>query len=345
LKYIKGEKLKLQSQLKIDAYSHIVPPKYVRNLAKIAPEEYKNKLSFRPALYDMDYRFRIMDKYEPIVQVLTLGWPPVEDIAEPEKSVDLAKMANDEMAELVLKYPDRFVAAIAALPMNNIEEALKEVDRAITDLRFRGIYLHTPIKDQPLDSPEFISLYEKMASYDLPVFIHPMRSIDYPDYRTENKSKYLISNIFGWPYETTAAMARLVFGGILEKYPGIKFVTHHCGGMVPYYAERIKEFFDTAEMIVRSKDFPRFTKAPIEYFKRFYADTAIYGNAAALMCGCSFFSIDHIIFGVDFPLGDSQQGYRNYRQTINAIEQMNIGNIDKDKIYCDNARKLLRLPV
>jgi predicted TIM-barrel fold metal-dependent hydrolase len=337
--------LKIHNKLKIDAYSHIVPPEYVKKLAELAPAEFQSKLSFRPALYDMDYRFRIMDKYEPLRQVLTLGWPPIEDVAGPEKSPDLAKMANDEMAELVFKYPDRFVAAIAALPINNIEASLKEIERTIEDLGFRGIYLHTPVQDKPLDSQEFIPLYEKMAQYDLPVFIHPMRSMNYPDYKTENKSKYLISNIFGWPYETTAAMARLVFSGILEKYTGLKFVTHHCGGMVPYYAERIKEFFDTAEMIIHSKDFKVFKKAPIEYFKMFYADTAIYGNSPALMCGCSFFSIDHIIFGVDFPLGDSQQGYRNYRQTINAIEQLDISDIDKDKIYCDNARKLLRLPI
>lgn len=122
-----------------------------------------------------------MDRYGELVQVLTLGWPPIEDVAGPDKAVDLARMANDEMAELVFKYPEKFVAAIAALPMNNIDAALKEADRAINQLHFRGVYVHTPINDKPLDSAEFLPLYEMMVHYDLPVLIHPMRPMTYPD--------------------------------------------------------------------------------------------------------------------------------------------------------------------
>ena len=168
------------------------------------------------------------------------AWPAVEEIAAPRTAVDLARLANDEMAELVLKYPDRFVAGVACLPMNDMDAALQETDRAINDLRLRGVLIYTPINDKPLDSPEFIPLYEKMSQYDLPILIHPMRNPDYPDYRTENESKYRVYNTFGWPYETTVAMTRIVFSGILEKYPNLKFVTHHCGGMVPYLVRKDK---------------------------------------------------------------------------------------------------------
>jgi len=337
--------LNLSYPLKIDAYSHIVPPKYANVLKELSPDEYNYKVARSPALYDLDFRFRILDKYEPLVQVLTLGWPPIEDIADSEKAVDLARMANDEMAELVLKYPDRFVAAIASLPMNNMDAALKEAERAIEDLRFRGVYLHTPIQNKPLDSPEFLPLYEMMAKYKLPIYIHPMRGVDFADYKTENASKYGIANMFGWPYETTAAMTRLVFSGVLEKYPDLKFVTHHCGGMVPYFAQRIINFQDGFDMRRHLGYQKGLTKAPIDYFKMFYADTALYGNPSALMCGFTFFGADRILFGIDMPLGDNQLGHRNYRQTINAIEEMNITDEDKKKIYEDNARTLLRLPV
>lgn len=128
----------------------------------------------------------------------------------------------------------------------------------------------------------------------LPSFIHPMREAgNYQDYKTEKVSKYLISGTFGWPYEATAAMTRLVLSGVLEKYPNLKIVTHHCGGMIPYYAERLTVFQDIAERREKRK----LTKAPIEYSKKFYADTALYGNTPALMCGCAFFSADHVIFG------------------------------------------------
>jgi len=331
--------------LKIDAYSHIVPPNYKEALYKVAPEDCTKKVLHVPPLYDLEYRFRIMDRYEGVVQVLTLAWPPVEEIADSKKAVDLAKLANDEMAELVLKYPDRFVAAVACLPMNNIDAALKEVDRAINDLRFRGVLVYTPINDKPLDLPEFMPLYEKMSQYNLPIFIHPMRPADYPDYRTEDVSVHGIFNTFGWPYETTVAMARLVFSGILERYPNLKIITHHCGGMVPYFEQRIIEFQNLADRWGAKAEKLSLTKAPIEYFKMFYNDTAIYGNTPAFMCAYAFCGADHLLFGADMPLGDIEYGNRSYRQIINAIEQMDISEVEKKKIFEDNARSLLRLPI
>ena len=331
--------------LKIDAYAHIVPPKYREALYKVAPEMHDRQILPSPPLYDLESRFRIMDKYEPLRQVLTLGRIPVEHVAGPAKAAELARLADDEMAELVTKYPDRFVAALATLAMNNIDAALEETDRAIKDLKFKGVYLHTPVDEKPLDAPEFLPLYEKMSQYDLPIVIHPMRKVDHPDFLTEKASKYNMFSLFGWPYDTTAAMARLVFSGIMEKYPNLKIVTHHLGGMVPFYAERIRQFTQMFSLNSEIGEGLWLKKEIVDYFKMFYADTAIYGNPTALMCGHTFFGADHILFGVDFPLGDIEHGDRNYRQTINAIEQMGITEDDKKKIYEDNARKLMRLPI
>lgn len=328
--------------LKIDAYAHIVPPRYGEALHKVAPAMYENQVMVCPPLYDLDARFRIMDKYEPLRQVLTLGRIPVEHVASSAKAADLAKRADEEMAELIIKYPDRFVGALGTLAMNNIDAALKETDHAIRDLKFKGVYLHTPVDEKPLDSPEFLPLYAKMVEYDLPIVIHPMRRVDHPDYLTEKASKYNMFSLFGWPYDTTSAMARLVFSGIMEKYPTLKIVTHHLGGMVPFYAERIRQF---TQVFRRGEKGLGLKKDAIDYFHMFYADTAIYGNTPALMCGFDFFGADRVLFGIDFPLGDTEWGDRNYRQTINAIEAMAISDDDKKKIYEDNARKLMRLPI
>jgi len=337
--------MRLPYSLKIDAYTHIIPRKYKEAIYKVVPEQHDLQIVPCPPLYDLDARFRIMDKYEPIRQVLTLGRIPVEHIAEPAKAADLARLANDEMAELVLKYPDRFVAALATLTMNDIDAALKEADRAIRDLKFKGVYLHTPVDEKPLDLPEFLPLYEKMSQYDLPIVIHPMRKPSHPDYLTEDESKYWIFSLFGWPYDTTSAMARLVCSGIMERYPNLKIVTHHCGGMVPFYAERIIQFTQLMERGREGGQGFGLKKEAIDYYKMFYADTATYGNPTALMCGFTFFGADHLLFGVDFPLGDTEHGDRNYRQTINAIEQMDITEAERKKIYEDNARSLMRLPI
>lgn len=335
---------KVDHKLKIDIFAHILPPKYKKVLYKVAPSGFylQDVIETLPTLFDMEYRFRIMDKFENLKQVLTLSSPPVEQITDPEKAIDLARLANDEMAELVLKYPDRFAAAVACLPMNNIDAALEEVDRAINDLKFRGVQVFTPINDKPLDSPEFIPLYEKMSQYNLPIFLHPERDASYADYRSEDRSRYMIFHTFGWPYETAAAMTRLVFSGVLERYPNLKIITHHTGGMVPYLEERITGAYDHAKVLRGAKYGQGLTKRPIEYFKMFYYDTAIYGNTPALMCAHAFCGTGHILFGTDMPF-DSQFGERYTRQTIEAIEQMNIGDLDKKRIFEDNAKNLLRL--
>ena len=332
--------------LKIDAYAHISPPKYTDKLQKEHPGFYNQILHTCPPLFDMEQRFRIMDLYPGIVQVLTVGpVPPLEAFADSTQSVDLARMANDEMAELVLKHRQRFIAAIALLPMNNIDAALEETDRAIKDLGFRGIYVHSNINGKPLDAPEFLPLFEKMAQYDLPIYIHPWRGDDHAEYPTEEKSKYMIASIFGWPYETTAAMTRLVFGGIFEKFPNIKIVTHHCGGMVPYYEQRILQHYGQQDRSGRAPYLSAITQSPIDYYKMFYNDTAIHGNTPALMLAYHFWGADHIILGADMPLGDHYFGFRSYRQTVNAIEAMDIAEAEKKKIFVDNAMNLLRLPI
>lgn len=329
--------------MKIDIYPHIMPRRYRDELEKRAGGNYFQAVTEgTPTLWDLDTRFRIMDKYDGLVQVLTLASPAVESVVGPEDAYELSRIANDEMAELVRKYPDRFVAAAACLPMNDIDAALTELDRAVNELNFKGVQLHSPIKDRPLDHPDFLPLYERIAEYDLPIWIHPKRGIDTPDYKSENHSRYWIFSMFGWPYETTAAMTRLVFSGIMKRFPGLKVITHHCGGMVPFFADRIAGGQDYAEKCCNATFKKGLSKEPIEYFRRFYADTALYGGMLSLMCGHAFFGADNIVFGTDMPY-DCEGGDRYIRDTIKAIDEMNIAEADKIKIYQGNARRILRL--
>jgi predicted TIM-barrel fold metal-dependent hydrolase len=327
----------------LDAYAHISPPKYTEFIREKYPVMYNNMLGPCVPLYDMDTRFRIMDKFPEVVQVLTIGpVPPIEHFANEQQSVELAKMANDEMAELCHKYREKFITAIALLPMNNIDAALDETDRAIKELGFRGAYVHSNINGKPLDAPEFLPLWEKMSKYDLPVYIHPWRPPEFSDYATEEESKYNIAGNFGWPYETTVAMTRIIFGGILDKYPNLKIVTHHCGGMVSFYAGRIYQHYGNQS---QRRNLTNITRTPLEYYKMFYNDTAIHGNTPALMLAYDFWGPDKLVFGADLPLGDSYWGARSYRATINAINDMEIPDADKKKIFIDNAAKLLRIPI
>jgi predicted TIM-barrel fold metal-dependent hydrolase len=329
--------------MKIDVFCHIFPRKYLDVVRKKTGPTYAISLAEGiKTLHDMDARFRVMDKFPDTMQVLSVTFPALERVASPEDAAELARICNDEVAELIARHPDRFAAGIANLPMNDIDAALKETDRAIRELKFRGVQLYTNINGEPLDLPKFKPLYEKMAAYNLPIFIHPDRD-PLPDYASEQQSKYGLNNVLGWPYETSIAMTRLVYGGILESFPTLKFITHHCGGMIPFFAQRIRKFYFTVEMRLKSWD-TVLTRHPLDYFRMFYYDTAVSGHAPALMCGYAFCGASHMLFGTDAPY-DHQFGELNTREAIESVDEMDIPFSEKKMIFADNVRELLRLPV
>jgi len=321
---------------KIDIFPHILPKKYNEELLKKSRPCYNleaNRLA--PALVDLDLRFKTMDKFEGLKQVLTLGAPPIEFAVPQKDAVELARMANDGMAELVNKYPDRFVAAVASLPMSDVDASLREADRAVKELKFKGIQIFSSINGKPLDSPEFLPIYEKMSQYDLPIFLHPARDGSVPDYPGEKSAKYTLFVSFAWPFETTMAMGRLVFSGVMEKYPNLKFIAHHCGAMVPFFSTRIRTVAQAGE-----GEIMKLTKPPVEYFKRFYGDTVLGPNTSAMMCGYAFFGADHIVLGTDYPYTGEIIGLE---AVIKAVERMNIPGEEKAKIFSINAKQLLKL--
>lgn len=324
---------------KIDIFSHILPQRYKDALYKKAKDCYYLEADLeRPALFDLDIRFRVMDKFEGLRQVLTIGAPPIEYVVNPDDAVNLSKLANDEMAELVSKYPERFAAGVACLPMNDMDAALTEAERAINDLHLKGIQLYSSINGKPLDRPEFMPLYEMMEKFDMPIWIHPARDISIPDYSDEKDSKHHAFVRIGWPYQTSLAMLRLVFGGVLEKYENIKFIAHHCGAMIPFFEQRI------ASGGPGGVGGQPLSKPIIEYFKRFYADTVLSGSSPGLMCGHAFFGPDHMLFASDYPYpGGAKKGDFALAKEIRAVEMMDVLDNEKNKIFWKNAEQILKL--
>lgn len=324
--------------MKIDIFTHLLPPKYEEALLKRFGKV-QTLLNF-PALGNLDVRFRVMDRFEGLRQVPSVIAPIAEMVAGPEESPKLARLANDTLAELISRYPDRFIAGMAVLPMNNMEEAIKEAERAIKVLGLKGILLRSSINGKPLDSPEFMPLYDMLAGFDLPIWLHPRRE-PVPDYPGETSSQYWSFSLWGWPYETTLAMTRLVFSGVFDKHPGLKIITHHAGAMVPFFEKRIVSMYESTRSSGRA--FGENLKRPIlDYFRMFYNDTAINGSTAGLMCAYSFFGADRLLFGTDSPM-DADMGDSSNGDTIRSVEGMAISQAEKEKIFEGNARKLLHL--
>jgi uncharacterized protein len=333
---------------KIDVFPHILPRRFFDRLMEVAPSHLHMLKRMRnlPALWDLDYRFSIMDKHDGYVQVLTLAAPPVESVGPPDVTADLAKLANDEMADLVEKYPDRFPGFVASLAMNNPEASLREIDRAINELGATGIQVFSNANGKPLDAPEFQPLWDRMAELGLPIWIHPARVAGFTDYPGEPRSKYDIWWAFGWPYETSVAMARLAFSGIFDRHPDLRIITHHLGAMIPYFEGRIGGGLD---QLGKRTDDPedmatlgRLSKRPIDYFHMFYGDTALFGSSAGMECGLAFFGPEHVLFGTDYPF-DPEEGPGFVRDTIAAMERMRASEEVKTQIYETNAQRMLRL--
>lgn len=307
--------------MKIDIFTHILPPKYLETLNKKAKlVEYR--ATKNRACVDLDMRIKLMERNPDVLQVLTIAISSIETELSQTDSIELARIANDELAEIIARHPDKFIAGVATLPLNDMDAALKETDRAITQLGLKGVQLLARIKGEQIDDIKFKPLYDKMAKYDLPIWLHPV------------SDEMFDESVFGWPFATTNAMRRLVIAGVFQDYPNIKFIVHHCGAMAPYFAGRIKWLFPLAfEM-----DNP--IRKWGEDFRKFYNDTATYGTTSALMCGLDFFGADHILFGTDAPLGPQ---FGLTAETIEAVQRMNISDIDKEKIFKQNAVDLLKM--
>ena len=332
--------------MKIDVFTHFAPPGYRAALKKkVSKKPYLlSPLELTPAINDMDARLRIMEPFEDYAQILTLAGPPLDAVVAPKDGIELAKIVNDEMAELQSKHPNRIVGAMATLPMHNMDAALKEAERAVLDLGLRGVQIHSSIAGKPLDSEAFFPFYELMNQFNLPILIHPMRRRDTPDYPGEDQSRYWIWQVLGWPYESTVAMTRLVFSGVFDRFPGLKIVIHHCGAMVPFFSDRIDGCYDYAEVFFKTKYTRRLRKPLMDYFRMFYGDTAIHGYTPGLMCGHDFFGARHILFATDMP-HDSLGGVKYIRDTIAGVERMDISDSEKEMIFERNARRLMRLPI
>lgn len=320
----------------IDFFTHAVPLNYKKALGKVAPH-LEAHTGLVPTLFDMDHRFRIMDGYGDMKQVLTLGGTAALILNDTALAVEFAKRANDSMAELVAKHPDRFAAGVASVPTTDSDAAISELERAVEKLKLRGVQLFTPIKGKPMGLENSGLLLEKMAAYDFPVWIHPMKPVDRSNYKN-----YFIDHVFGWPFESVASMTGLVLDGLFERCPRIKIITHHCGATAPFFDGRIAEAYSASGTIHGMKHEGGLTKPLIDYFKLFFGDTALSGGTSGLMCGYELFGAGHLLFATDMPY-DAELGARTVRLTLAAVERMAISEREKRMIYSENAKSLLNL--
>ena len=313
----------------IDGFSHFMPKSFAEELYKAHPTDELRELASFEYFGHVEERVRVLDKYIIDKQVLTLARPSIWLDLPAEIVPEMTRLANDAVAESARQFPDRFIP-VGSLPVPD-EQSMPEFDRCIDELGMAGIQIFANVDGKNLDEPEFRAFFEKANETKIPVWIHPQL---WKEWSTE----YVLDKIFGWIFDTSLAMSRLVFSGIMEACPDLRLITHHMGAMVPHFSERIKGFYGAGI-------FPRVKFAPLSqdllvYFKRFYADTVLNGSVHAFECGYKFFGPEQIIFATDYPFGP-EKGETWIKDTLLQVESTDLPPAEKDQIFGGNLMRLI----
>ena len=326
----------------IDIYTHILPAPFTAALAAQSAQlgNMAARLAKVAPLHDLDLRFRQMDAFPGYSQVISLPNPPLEDILTAEVANEIARIGNDSMAELCARHPGRFPAFVATVSLLDPQAAVREADRAITQLGARGVQIFTNIAGKPLDLPEYEPFFAAMAARDLPIWLHPARSAAHADYAAEGQSRFEMWWCFGWPYETSVAMARLVFCGLFDRHPGLKIITHHGGGMIPQFDGRVGPGMAILGSRTADEDLtgvlPALKRPHLDYFRGFFADTAMFGSGTGLPASFAFFGPGQMVFATDAPFGP-------VAPQLAALEALELSPEDRHALMRGNAARLLKL--
>ncbi|HVB14542.1 MAG TPA: amidohydrolase family protein [Candidatus Dormibacteraeota bacterium] len=324
----------------IDAYAHVFPERLIGAMAAVQTGAELQALKEQSAyLRTPEPRLTYMDAHGFDIQVLVLARPPVWLGLAPEDIHQLTVVANDCIAEYCSFQPDRFVG-VGVLPMVD-EFLMGELERIHSQLGLRGVLIFSNIEGKPVDDESMWPLYERANALELPIWIHPQHAPLHPWIRRD-----LMDRMVAWPFDTTLAMIRLVLGGVMERYPNLRVITHHMGGMVPYYAKRIESFADQMvpeySRLGMADPSAHLTTPVIDQLRRFYNDSVSNGSASALRCALDFFGSEHILFGTDFPFGP-QRGELWPVEELETIQQADIPESDRENILFRNAERLLHL--
>lgn len=272
-------------------------------------------------------RLKSMDRLGIDSQIISLSAPGIEQL-DPETGTELARKANNDLAEAIHSYPDRFMG-YAALAPKAPAKAADELERAVTELGFVGWNTHSNFGDSYLDDEKFWPILERAEKLKIPIYIHPtvpaiapLRKYGFP----------LAGAPFGFGLETAMCMMRIIYSGLLDRYPNLTFILGHLGEALPFLMKRIDWAY------VRPfdpKSRPKLAQNP-SYYLRNNVFVTTSGNyyQPAFNCTIEAMGIDRILLGTDYP-------YENPEECISFIDSLPLKKIDRNKILSKNAEKLL----
>ncbi|MFQ5824365.1 MAG: amidohydrolase family protein [bacterium] len=323
----------------IDFHNHFYPPKYFQALEtepsniKVTFDSENNPVLHYPGDYnivvpghrDIAFRETVLEKAGITKQILTFTSPGTH-IESPERAVVLAQLINDEFAKIKADRSDRFTA-LATLPLNNPVASTKEFERATAELGFKGFMVFSNVNGIALSDERYWPLYERANELEVVLYIHPIYPVG-----VEAMTEFWLMPLVGFTFDTTLAAAKLVFSGVVERFPKIRWVLAHLGGAIPYLAERLDRGYYAFEECRKNINQP-----PSEYLKDFYYDTVNF-DVKALGLAVDFAGVEHLVAGSDYP---HQIG--SLEKMIESIGGLNLTAEAKEGILGGNASRLLGL--
>jgi aminocarboxymuconate-semialdehyde decarboxylase len=323
---------------KFDLHTHYYPPIYFDKIRDL-PSEFsfgqspsgQTIITYRgarffgvtPPMTDVGKRLEDMDRVGIDVEVVSLSTPNVF-FTGAEHQPEIARMVNDAYAELVAQHPTRF-KGFASIPMDDPDAALRELHRAIDELKLNGVILLSNIGGQPLTAPAYRPFFEEANRMKLCILLHPMLPANTDPFR-----EYVLGPIVGFMFDTTLAVARMCYDGMFRDFPDIRWIVGHLGGAVPYLMERMdnghRDFVECRAKI---------DELPSTYLKRLYYDTVNF-NSHMLMMVRNMIGSNHMVLGSDYPhlLGSIDRA-------VSSIEHLEVTEEEKQRIFEGTALSIL----
>lgn len=315
----------------IDIYCHHISESVGKMMEKAKYYGENKEFPYPPQNANPETRLRLMEKYGIDMQAICQTTPVLLGLSD-EDATEVCRLSNQDNYALCRAYPDKFVN-ICIFHLSDMKGTMDELKRCINELDCRGVTISSSQNGRGLDDPEFYPFYEQVVKHDLPILIHGTHWDCSPLMDMDHSWRFL--HVFGWDYDGTQAVWRLIFGGVLDRFPTMKIVTHHLGNYFPFFQRRIEQNFNK---FLKDK-LPRHIS---EYWGNIYGDTAVDGTPGAFLCGYAFFGGERMLYGSDYPFG-ALDGEDFIRENLIGVRSMPIPQEEKVKILGGNATRLLKL--
>jgi len=276
-------------------------------------------------LTSIEQRLKDMDKMGIDVQAISTSPMQYYYRIEPDLGRQISRLINENLAKIVESHPDRFVA-LATLPMQEPSLAVQELEYCMKELGFRGMEIGTNIRRNELSDKQFEPLWKRAEALGAVIFLHPSGFTD-----TSRMKEHFLTNVIGNPLDTTFALSHIVFGGVLERYPKLKFVAAHGGGYLGHYPARMDHAYR-----IRPECHDYIKRPPSYYMKKIYYDTMVFGETQ-LEHLVNLWGADHVVIGTDYPYD------MGYYKPVDFVNGANLTRAQKEQIIGANAAKLLGL--